>query len=63
MMILIFLSLQRKERPLSLGIFPMSGGGTSLTPDIQGKAETPGMEGWRFNNLSHQRSNASLKVQ
>uniref|UniRef100_A0A672PAU0 C-Jun-amino-terminal kinase-interacting protein 4 n=1 Tax=Sinocyclocheilus grahami TaxID=75366 RepID=A0A672PAU0_SINGR len=42
------------ERPLSLGIFPMSGGGTSLTPDIQGRAETPGMEGWRFNNLSHQ---------
>uniref|UniRef100_A0A673MXW6 C-Jun-amino-terminal kinase-interacting protein 4-like n=1 Tax=Sinocyclocheilus rhinocerous TaxID=307959 RepID=A0A673MXW6_9TELE len=51
----------RKERPLSLGIFPMSGGGSSLTPDIQGRAETPGMEGWRFNNLSHQRSNASLK--
>ncbi|KAK2915951.1 hypothetical protein Q8A67_000325 [Cirrhinus molitorella] len=51
----------RKERPLSLGIFPLSGGGTSLTPDIQGRAETPGMEGWRFNNLSHQRSNASLK--
>uniref|UniRef100_A0A671N0I6 C-Jun-amino-terminal kinase-interacting protein 4 n=1 Tax=Sinocyclocheilus anshuiensis TaxID=1608454 RepID=A0A671N0I6_9TELE len=51
----------RKERPLSLGIFPMSSGGSSLTPDIQGRAETPGMEGWRFNNLSHQRSNASLK--
>uniref|UniRef100_A0A8C2PPR6 Sperm associated antigen 9a n=1 Tax=Cyprinus carpio TaxID=7962 RepID=A0A8C2PPR6_CYPCA len=40
----------------------MSGGGSSLTPDIQGRAETPGMEGWRFNNLSHQRSNTSLKV-
>ncbi|XP_016431235.1 C-Jun-amino-terminal kinase-interacting protein 4-like [Sinocyclocheilus rhinocerous] len=53
----------RKERPLSLGIFPMSGGGSSLTPDIQGRAETPGMEGWRFNNLSHQRSNASLKLE
>ncbi|XDV13676.1 hypothetical protein PO909_002041 [Leuciscus waleckii] len=51
----------RKERPLSLGIFPMSGGSASLTPDVQGKAETPGLEGWRFNNLSHQRSNASLK--
>uniref|UniRef100_A0A672PHQ7 C-Jun-amino-terminal kinase-interacting protein 4 n=1 Tax=Sinocyclocheilus grahami TaxID=75366 RepID=A0A672PHQ7_SINGR len=49
------------ERPLSLGIFPMSGGGSSLTPDIRGRAETPGMEGWRFNNLSHQRSNTSLK--
>ncbi|XP_050956374.1 sperm associated antigen 9a isoform X4 [Labeo rohita] len=53
----------RKERPLSLGIFPMSGGGTSLTPDIQGRAETPGMEGWRFNNLSNQRSSASLKLE
>uniref|UniRef100_A0A8C2EAW4 C-Jun-amino-terminal kinase-interacting protein 4 n=1 Tax=Cyprinus carpio TaxID=7962 RepID=A0A8C2EAW4_CYPCA len=52
----------RKERPLSLGIFPMSGGGTSLTPDVQGRAEAPGTEGWRFSNLSHQRSNASLKV-
>uniref|UniRef100_A0A8C2I283 C-Jun-amino-terminal kinase-interacting protein 4 n=1 Tax=Cyprinus carpio TaxID=7962 RepID=A0A8C2I283_CYPCA len=51
----------RKERPQSLGVFPMSGGGSSLTPDIQGRAETPGMEGWRFNNLSHQRSNTSLK--
>uniref|UniRef100_A0A8C1YV12 Sperm associated antigen 9a n=1 Tax=Cyprinus carpio TaxID=7962 RepID=A0A8C1YV12_CYPCA len=51
----------RKERPQSLGVFPMSGGGSSLKPDIQGRAETPGMEGWRFNNLSHQRSNASLK--
>ncbi|XP_016093992.1 C-Jun-amino-terminal kinase-interacting protein 4-like [Sinocyclocheilus grahami] len=53
----------RKERPLSLGIFPMSGGGSSLTPDIRGRAETPGMEGWRFNNLSHQRSNTSLKLE
>uniref|UniRef100_A0A8C1VWX3 Sperm associated antigen 9a n=1 Tax=Cyprinus carpio TaxID=7962 RepID=A0A8C1VWX3_CYPCA len=50
-----------RERPLSLGIFPMSGGGTSLTPDVQGRAEAPGTEGWRFSNLSHQRSNASLK--
>ncbi|XP_048039100.1 sperm associated antigen 9a isoform X2 [Megalobrama amblycephala] len=53
----------RKERPLSLGVFPMSGGSTSLTPDVQGRAETPGTEGWRFNNLSHQRSNASLKLE
>ncbi|KTG07170.1 hypothetical protein cypCar_00025167 [Cyprinus carpio] len=53
----------RKERPQSLGVFPMSSGGSSLTPDIQGRAETPGMEGWRFNNLSHQRSNASLKLE
>ncbi|XP_057201756.1 sperm associated antigen 9a isoform X2 [Triplophysa rosa] len=53
----------RKERPLSLGIFPMSGGGSSLTTDVQGRAETPGMEGWRFNQLSHQRSNTSLKLE
>ncbi|XP_051572835.1 C-Jun-amino-terminal kinase-interacting protein 4-like isoform X4 [Myxocyprinus asiaticus] len=51
----------RKERPLSLGIFPMSGGGSSLTSDVQGRADIPGMEGWRFNHLTHQRSNASLK--
>uniref|UniRef100_A0AAR2K2V5 C-Jun-amino-terminal kinase-interacting protein 4 n=1 Tax=Pygocentrus nattereri TaxID=42514 RepID=A0AAR2K2V5_PYGNA len=54
----------RKERPLSLGIFPMSGGGgnNSLTPEILGRAETPGTEGWRFNDLSQPRSNTSLKV-
>ncbi|KAA0706010.1 C-Jun-amino-terminal kinase-interacting protein 4 [Triplophysa tibetana] len=51
----------RKERPLSLGVFPMSGGVSSLTTDVQGRAEIPGMEGWRFNQLSHQRSNTSLK--
>ncbi|XP_035381710.1 sperm associated antigen 9a isoform X2 [Electrophorus electricus] len=55
----------RKERPLSLGIFPMSGGGgsNSLTPDILGRAETPGTEGWRFNDLSQPRSNTSLKLE
>ncbi|XP_051570070.1 C-Jun-amino-terminal kinase-interacting protein 4-like isoform X7 [Myxocyprinus asiaticus] len=53
----------RKERPLSLGIFPMSGGGSSLTSDAQGRVETPGMEGWRFNQLTHQRSNTSLKLE
>uniref|UniRef100_W5K0L7 C-Jun-amino-terminal kinase-interacting protein 4 n=1 Tax=Astyanax mexicanus TaxID=7994 RepID=W5K0L7_ASTMX len=53
----------RKERPLSLGIFPMSGGGgnNALTPEILGRAETPGTEGWRFNDLSQPRSNTSLK--
>ncbi|XP_055050730.2 sperm associated antigen 9a isoform X3 [Misgurnus anguillicaudatus] len=51
----------RKERPLSLGIFPMSGGGTSLTTDVQGRTEIPGIEGWRFNHLNQQRSNTSLK--
>lgn len=58
----------RKERPLSLGIFPMSGGGgggggnNSQIPDFLGRAETPGTEGWRFTDLSQHRSNASLKV-
>uniref|UniRef100_A0AAZ3RHH5 Sperm associated antigen 9a n=1 Tax=Oncorhynchus tshawytscha TaxID=74940 RepID=A0AAZ3RHH5_ONCTS len=52
----------RKERPMSLGVFPMSGGGAVLTPDLQARSETPGAEAWRFNDLEHPRSNASLKV-
>ncbi|XP_058845895.1 C-Jun-amino-terminal kinase-interacting protein 4-like isoform X3 [Acipenser ruthenus] len=52
----------RKERPVSLGIFPLSEGDPLLTPDAQRDgAETPGTECWRFNNLSHPRSNTSLK--
>ncbi|XP_055772340.1 C-Jun-amino-terminal kinase-interacting protein 4-like, partial [Salvelinus fontinalis] len=51
----------RKERPMSLGVFPMSGGGSVLTPDLQARSETPGAEAWRFNDLEHPRSNASLK--
>ncbi|RXM36805.1 C-Jun-amino-terminal kinase-interacting protein 4 [Acipenser ruthenus] len=52
----------RKERPVSLGIFPLSEGDPLLTPDAQRDgAETPGTELWRFNNLSHPRSNTSLK--
>ncbi|XP_054462930.1 sperm associated antigen 9a isoform X4 [Anoplopoma fimbria] len=50
----------RRERPLSLGIFPSPGGGASLLiPDPQAKAETPGTEGWRFTDPA--RSNTSLK--
>uniref|UniRef100_W5MYQ3 C-Jun-amino-terminal kinase-interacting protein 4 n=1 Tax=Lepisosteus oculatus TaxID=7918 RepID=W5MYQ3_LEPOC len=53
----------RKERPVSLGIFPLSGADPLLTADTrQGGAETPGTENWRFNDLSHPRSNTSLKV-
>uniref|UniRef100_A0A3P8XIV6 C-Jun-amino-terminal kinase-interacting protein 4 n=1 Tax=Esox lucius TaxID=8010 RepID=A0A3P8XIV6_ESOLU len=51
----------RKERPLSLGIFPMSGGVSVLTPDPQARSETPGAEAWRFNDLGHTCSNTSLK--
>uniref|UniRef100_A0A674D1X4 C-Jun-amino-terminal kinase-interacting protein 4 n=1 Tax=Salmo trutta TaxID=8032 RepID=A0A674D1X4_SALTR len=50
-----------KERPMSLGVFPMSGGGSVLTPDLQARSETPGAEAWRFNDLERPRSNASLK--
>uniref|UniRef100_A0AAQ6A6K0 C-Jun-amino-terminal kinase-interacting protein 4 n=1 Tax=Amphiprion ocellaris TaxID=80972 RepID=A0AAQ6A6K0_AMPOC len=50
-----------RERPLSLGIFPSSGGASLLIPDPQTRAETPGTEGWRFTDSSQPRSNASLK--
>lgn len=51
----------RRERPLSLGIFPSSGGVSLLTPDPQTKAETLSTEGWRFTDPSQPRSNTSLK--
>ncbi|XP_044036356.1 sperm associated antigen 9a isoform X9 [Siniperca chuatsi] len=51
----------RRERPLSLGIFPSSGGVSLLTPDLQTKAETLGTEGWRFADPTQPRSNTSLK--
>ncbi|KAM9392791.1 sperm associated antigen 9a isoform 1-T1 [Pholidichthys leucotaenia] len=51
----------RRERPLSLGIFPSSGGTSLLIPDHQSRAETPGTEGWRFTDSSQPRSNTSLK--
>ncbi|XP_029913051.1 sperm associated antigen 9a isoform X4 [Myripristis murdjan] len=51
----------RKERPLSLGIFPSSGGGSLLIPDPQARAETPNTESWRFTDPAQPRSNASLK--
>uniref|UniRef100_A0A665UGS0 C-Jun-amino-terminal kinase-interacting protein 4 n=1 Tax=Echeneis naucrates TaxID=173247 RepID=A0A665UGS0_ECHNA len=52
----------RRERPLSLGIFPSSGGPSLLIPDPQTKAETLGTEGWRFTDPTHPRSNTSLKL-
>ncbi|KAK0156387.1 C-Jun-amino-terminal kinase-interacting protein 4 [Merluccius polli] len=51
----------RKERPLSLCIFPSSGGASVLMPaDPQARVETPGTE-WRFNDPAHPRSNTNLK--
>uniref|UniRef100_A0A3P8NF92 C-Jun-amino-terminal kinase-interacting protein 4 n=1 Tax=Astatotilapia calliptera TaxID=8154 RepID=A0A3P8NF92_ASTCA len=52
----------RRERPLSLGIFPSSGGASLLIPDPQARAETLGTESWRFTDSSQPRSNTSLKV-
>ncbi|XP_029015531.1 sperm associated antigen 9a isoform X12 [Betta splendens] len=51
----------RRERPLSLGIFPSSGGASLLIPDPQARAETPGTESWKFTDPAQPRSNASLK--
>ncbi|KAK9534945.1 hypothetical protein VZT92_007358 [Zoarces viviparus] len=50
----------RRERPLSLGIFPSPTGASLLIPDSQARAETPGTEGWRFTDPGH--SNTSLKL-
>ncbi|XP_029932934.1 C-Jun-amino-terminal kinase-interacting protein 4 isoform X1 [Myripristis murdjan] len=50
----------RKERPISMGIFPLPAT-DGMTPDLQREpVETP-TEPWRFNDLSHPRSNTSLK--
>ncbi|XP_062422120.1 sperm associated antigen 9a isoform X6 [Pungitius pungitius] len=49
----------RRERPLSLGIFPSPGGASPLIPDLLARAETPGTEGWRF--IEPARSNTSFK--
>ncbi|XP_069380566.1 sperm associated antigen 9a isoform X5 [Paralichthys olivaceus] len=51
----------RRERPLSLGIFPSPGGASLLIPDPQAKAETPGTERWKFTDSTQPRSNTSLK--
>uniref|UniRef100_A0A8C7UML4 RH2 domain-containing protein n=1 Tax=Oncorhynchus mykiss TaxID=8022 RepID=A0A8C7UML4_ONCMY len=52
--------LNRKERPISMGLFQLPG--SDLTPDPQRETvETPS-EPWRYNDLSHPHSNTSLKV-
>ncbi|KAH0501099.1 C-Jun-amino-terminal kinase-interacting protein 4 [Microtus ochrogaster] len=52
---------RRKERPISLGIFPLPAGDGLLTPDTQKGGETPGSEQWKFQELSQPRSHTSLK--
>ncbi|XP_038132554.1 sperm associated antigen 9a isoform X2 [Cyprinodon tularosa] len=52
----------RRERPLSLGIFPSSGGPSLIIPDAHTRAETPGAESWRFTDGAQSRSNTSLKL-
>uniref|UniRef100_A0A8C5X5C5 Sperm associated antigen 9 n=1 Tax=Malurus cyaneus samueli TaxID=2593467 RepID=A0A8C5X5C5_9PASS len=53
----------RKERPISLGIFPLPAGDALLTPEAQREAaETPAAEQWKFPELSQPRSHTSLKV-
>uniref|UniRef100_A0A0P6K237 C-Jun-amino-terminal kinase-interacting protein 4 n=1 Tax=Heterocephalus glaber TaxID=10181 RepID=A0A0P6K237_HETGA len=52
----------RKERPITLGIFPLPAGDGLLTPDTQKGGETPGSEQWKFQDLSQPRSHTSLKV-
>lgn len=58
----IFYFSTRRERPLSLGIFPLSGGGSLLTPDSQARSETLNVESWRFADPLHPQSNTNLKV-
>ncbi|KAM4717637.1 sperm associated antigen 9a isoform 3-T3 [Anableps anableps] len=51
----------RRDRPLSLGIFPSSGGTPLIIPDSHTRAETPGTEGWRFTDSAQLCSNTNLK--
>ncbi|XP_069605210.1 C-Jun-amino-terminal kinase-interacting protein 4 isoform X2 [Ranitomeya imitator] len=50
----------RKERPISLGIFPLSPGDSLVLPETRG-AETPGNGPWKLPDPTHARCNASLK--
>ncbi|XP_030610303.1 C-Jun-amino-terminal kinase-interacting protein 4 isoform X2 [Archocentrus centrarchus] len=50
----------RKERPISMGLFQLPAA-DGMTPDLHREpVDTPSVP-WRFNNLSHPRSNTSLK--
>ncbi|XP_075034219.1 C-Jun-amino-terminal kinase-interacting protein 4 isoform X2 [Mixophyes fleayi] len=50
----------RKERPISLGIFPLSPGDSLVLPDTHG-ADTPGNGPWKLHEHKHARCNTSLK--
>ncbi|KAM9716636.1 C-Jun-amino-terminal kinase-interacting protein 4 isoform 2-T2 [Menidia menidia] len=52
----------RKERPISMGIFQLPGP-DGMTPDFHREPHDTPSEPWRFNNLSHPRSNTSLKFE
>ncbi|TDG98343.1 hypothetical protein EPR50_G00218130 [Perca flavescens] len=49
----------RKERPISMGIFQLPGT-DGMTPDLQRESVDTPSEPWRY-NISHPRSNTSLK--
>ncbi|KAM8837199.1 C-Jun-amino-terminal kinase-interacting protein 4 isoform 3-T3 [Spinachia spinachia] len=51
---------RRKERPISMGIFQLPGT-DGMTSDLQKEPVDTPSEPWRFNSLSHPRSNTSLK--
>ncbi|XP_041714673.1 C-Jun-amino-terminal kinase-interacting protein 4 isoform X3 [Coregonus clupeaformis] len=53
-------SRSRKERPISMGVFPLPG--SDLTTDPQRETVETLSEPWRYNDLSHPRSNTSLKL-
>lgn len=55
------LSVSRKERPVSMGLFQLPAA-DGMTPDLHREPVDTPSEPWRFNNLSHPRSNTSLKV-
>ncbi|KAM3592273.1 uncharacterized protein V6R79_016023 [Siganus canaliculatus] len=50
----------RKERPISMGLFQLPGTDGVSTEVHREPVDSPS-EPWRFNNLSHPRSNTSLK--
>ncbi|OCT60749.1 C-Jun-amino-terminal kinase-interacting protein 4 isoform X2 [Xenopus laevis] len=50
----------RKERPISLGIFPLNPGDSLLIPHSQG-SETPGNGPWKHPDPNHPCCNTSLK--